>query len=176
MALINIEYGSLASSDTMNKNFTYLDDKIAETSENIMTSISSILSNIATINTRLNEINENLGGSVDTLNVKLEDFKTEATKMVSDNIMVPNWSNCTRISVPTSGYTTPNNGYILLIPQTTAAGNIKVNGVSVAFKKIDSIDDYSAQLVPFPVKKGDVVTVAVSCVAIYFLPTLELNV
>ena len=43
MALINIEYGSLASSDTMNKNFMYLDDKIAESSESIMTSISSIL-------------------------------------------------------------------------------------------------------------------------------------
>ena len=29
MALINIEYGSLASSETMNKNFMYLDDKIS---------------------------------------------------------------------------------------------------------------------------------------------------
>ena len=45
MALENIEYGSLASSETMNKNFMYLDDKIANTAESIMTSISSILSN-----------------------------------------------------------------------------------------------------------------------------------
>ena len=60
MALINIEYGSLASSETVNKNFTYLDEKIAESNESIMTSISSILSNIATINARINDISENM--------------------------------------------------------------------------------------------------------------------
>ena len=64
MALVNIEYGSLASSEIMNKNFIYLDDKIAESSESIMTSISSILSNIATINTRLNDISENITDSI----------------------------------------------------------------------------------------------------------------
>ena len=75
MALIDIEYGSLASSETMNKNFTYLDDKIAETSESIMTSISSILSNIATINSRLNDITESMDGSMDVLTSSLDDYK-----------------------------------------------------------------------------------------------------
>mgnify|MGYP003308186977 CR=1 FL=1 len=43
MSLINIEYGSLASSDTMNKNFMYLDNKIAESVGDIDTSIKLIL-------------------------------------------------------------------------------------------------------------------------------------
>ena len=47
MSLINIEYGSLASSEVMNKNFLYLDDKIAESNNSIMTSISSILSRLS---------------------------------------------------------------------------------------------------------------------------------
>ena len=81
MALINIEYGSLASSETMNQNFIYLDNKIAESSDSIMTSISSILSNIATINTRLNEITENMGDSINSLNAVLEDYKSK-TKLL----------------------------------------------------------------------------------------------
>lgn len=35
MALTEIEYGSLASSDVMNKNFEYLDNKISDVSENL---------------------------------------------------------------------------------------------------------------------------------------------
>ena len=85
MALINIEYGSLASSETMNQNFIYLDNKIAESSDSIMTSISSILSNIATINTRLNEITENMGDSINSLNAVLEDYKSK-TKLLKQNL------------------------------------------------------------------------------------------
>ena len=44
MALINIEYGSVARSDVLNKNFLYLDEKIADTNNSNATSISSILS------------------------------------------------------------------------------------------------------------------------------------
>ena len=36
MALDNIEYGSIASSEIMNKNFSYLDNKIAETNVSII--------------------------------------------------------------------------------------------------------------------------------------------
>ena len=69
MALINIEYGSLASSETMNKNFSYLDDKISETSDAIMTTISSMLSSIATINSRLSEITGDIVDVNDELSV-----------------------------------------------------------------------------------------------------------
>ncbi len=58
MALTRIEYGSLASSETMNNNFEYLDNKIAEASERITSTSASIYSNIASVNTQLsNQIN-----------------------------------------------------------------------------------------------------------------------
>ena len=175
MALINIEYGSLASSETMNKNFMYLDDKIAETSENIMTSISSILSNIATINTRLGELSNNIDTSSNTLNVKLENYKTKTKKLVNEACMVPNWSGCISISLGSS-YKSPSNGYILLMTTTRSAGNITINGKSVVYKKIDSTDDYGAQLVPIPVKKGDVISSNTDFVYTYFLPVSEITI
>ena len=91
MALINIEYGSLASSEIMNKNFIYLDDKIADTSESIMTSISSILSNIATINNRLNDLSTALADAIETSNSNIEEYKSKTKILVSKNSMVPNW-------------------------------------------------------------------------------------
>ena len=35
MSLTNIEYGSLASSEVLNQNFTYLDNKISEVIESL---------------------------------------------------------------------------------------------------------------------------------------------
>ena len=51
MALTEIEYGSLASSDVMNKNFEYLDNKISDVSENLASNVATINANIATANT-----------------------------------------------------------------------------------------------------------------------------
>ena len=45
MALINIEYGSVARSEVLNKNFLYLDEKIADSNTSTATNISSIFSN-----------------------------------------------------------------------------------------------------------------------------------
>ena len=50
MALTRIEYGALASSETMNNNFDYLDNRISTVVENITTDNASIYSNIASIN------------------------------------------------------------------------------------------------------------------------------
>ena len=85
MTLINIEYGSLASSETLNKNFIYLDKKISETTESIQASISSILSNITTINSRLNEISEVNTDTTEALSSRLEDYKSK-TKILINNV------------------------------------------------------------------------------------------
>lgn len=51
MALTRIEYGSLASSDIMNNNFEYLDNRISAVNNSLGLNNSSISSNIASINT-----------------------------------------------------------------------------------------------------------------------------
>lgn len=169
MALINIEYGALASSEVMNKNFIYLDDKISENSESLMTSISSILSNIATINTRLNEISENTSDSITNLSSIIEEYKSKTKLLVKKASMLPDWNNCMSISV-SSNFTAPMNGYVLLVPDTITSGNLKVNGKTVVFKVKNSTSDYSAQLTVVPVSDGDVVSCTAVITNAYFLP------
>lgn len=177
MALINIEYGSLASSETMNKNFMYLDNKIADSSETIMTSISSILSNIATINTRLNEISGSMEDSVDSLTSKIDDYKTKTKLLVNKSSMVPDWKNCASISITTEdSYIVPSNGYLLLLPTSSASGNLVINNTTVVFKNRNNTYDNAAQLVAIPVFDGDVVSSDVTFSNIYFLPSKEIGI
>ena len=74
MALTEIQYGSLASSETMNNNFNYLDDRISTVASTITSAAASLNSNIATINSSiltlsgaLTENTENLQSSIDNL-------------------------------------------------------------------------------------------------------------
>ena len=53
MNLIEIEYGALASSEIMNNNFNYLDNKTSDLSKTFDEKNATITSNIATINTSL---------------------------------------------------------------------------------------------------------------------------
>ena len=176
MALIDIEYGSLASSETMNKNFTYLDEKIAESNESIMTSISSILSNIATINTRLNDISEEVALTMQTLSAKIDDYKAKTKILVNKTSMVPNWSACEVISFPPNvEYTAVSNGFLLLKPSIYTS-DLVVNGVAVNFKSLVNPDDHSMQLVAIPVFEGDVIVTTEPLGRAYFLPALEISV
>lgn len=180
MALINIEYGSLASSETMNKNFSYLDNKIAESSESIMTSISSILSNIATINSRLNDLSEGVDDSVEELNLKLEDYKTKTKLLVSKASMLPNWAACEVLDVSSvnSGdeFTINKNGYLLIAPKSTSEGVLSINSVPVNFRTTTNSYDYSSQLVAIPLKAGDKISCTFIIKEAYFLPTGETSV
>ena len=81
MALTEIEYGSLASSEVMNNNFEYLDNKISDVSENLASNVATINANIATANTSISTLGENVNKSVENLNTNL----TEATnKLVGE--------------------------------------------------------------------------------------------
>lgn len=177
MALINIEYGSLASSEIMNQNFIYLDNKIAESSDSIMTSISSILSNIATINTRLNEITENMGDSINTLNSVLEDYKTKTKLLVNKTSMVPAWEYCTLVEITTeTQYTVPSNGYLLLLPTAATKGNLIINNKTIVYKNRANSYDNSAQLSVIPVFDGDIVSSDAAFSNVYFLPSKEISI
>ena len=172
MALINIEYGSLASSETMNSNFQYLDDKISEVSSSLTTSISSVSSNIATVNANLSDLSDTLDSTKEELEGSIEDAIEEANSSVLTAVMLPNWAGCITISKPES-YKVPSNGYILLNPVASSSGDLTVNNTTVKYKLRGLADDNAAQLVPFPVKKGDTVTCTSTMQAAYFLPVVS---
>ena len=66
MALIDIEFGSLASSDTLNKNFKFLQDSISEFAQVIETNKASLESQVSTVNTN---VNTKLDGLTETINL-----------------------------------------------------------------------------------------------------------
>ena len=175
MALINIEYGSVARSEVLNKNFLYLDEKIADSNTSVATNISSILSNIATINARLNDLAETVSDYVDEFNSVLEEYKTKTKILVNSATMVPNWNACELVESITN-YKVPANGYLLLTPKNNATGMLTVNNVGVNFKLSSGAYDNSAQTVAIPVKKDDVVKSDVVFTYAFFLPVLEVSV
>ena len=170
MALIDIEYGSLASSDIMNKNFIYLDNRISEASGDVNTSISSLLSNIATINTRLAELSENLSENFEDFLNKLESLRLKTEVLINDSTMVPDWTCCSSIA-HSSEYRVSMNGFILLTPKSNASGDLRINGAIVSLKTRANNYDNASQLISIPVKDGDIVVCNVECNNIYFLPT-----
>ena len=177
MALINIEYGSLASSEILNKNFMYLDDKIAETSESILTSVSSILSNIATINGRLNDITEMITDSIEGLSTTLEDYKSKVKILVNEASMVPNWSGVVSVKLSsTKAYVAPSNGYLLLKTDVTTVGNIVINGSTLPLKTCASAYEANSLLTAYPLQENDKVTSNATFTNVYFLPAKEVSI
>lgn len=170
MALIDIEYGSLASSEIMNKNFMYLDNRISEASGDINTSISSLLSNIATINTRLAELSEELSEIFEDFTNKLDTLKLKTEILVNDSTMVPDWSQCIYVEQGNQ-YTVSSNGFVLLNPKSNASGELTINGVVVTLKTRANNYDNASQLMAIPVREGDVVVCNLECNSVYFLPT-----
>jgi hypothetical protein len=60
MSLIRIEYGALASSQVMNDNFEYLDNKISSVSEVVGSNNSAVYSSIASINSLISSTADKL--------------------------------------------------------------------------------------------------------------------
>lgn len=177
MSITNIEYGSLASSETLNNNFSYLDEKITDTSININTSISSILTNIATLNSRISALSNSLDSQISTINQKVETYRTKTKSLVSKANMMPNWLECESITITSdTNYVAASNGYVILVPDTVVSGAITLNGVSLCFKIKVSEYDNSSQLTVIPVKKND--TLAVTCFIkyAYFVPVAPVSV
>jgi len=177
MALTTIEYGSLASSETLNNNFSYLDDKITDSNESIATSISSILSNIATINSRITELSTSLGNSLATLDTKVESYRVKTKSLVDQATIVPNWASCASITLSSStAYTVTGNGYLLIMPKSDSSGNITINNKTIPFKNLTYYYEDSAQLVAIPVFKNDSVLCSAQITNAYFLPAKQVSV
>lgn len=174
MTLVNIEYGSLASSETLNKNFSYLEDKIEDSSESIMTSISSILSNIATINSRLNELSADCTDSLSSLSNKIDDHKSKFKILISKASMVPNWSAAALISL-TPNYKSTSNGYILLNIESAEEIDIFVNGTKFVLKG-QAGEASVPEMFSIPILKNDTVSCNATLKKAYFLPAAEVSI
>jgi hypothetical protein len=159
----------------MNNNFMYLDTKITETSENLSTTISSILSNIATINSRLSDLSDDFSGISTDLDSQFKDYKTKINAILSEISMIPLWRSTITLT-NLSSYTAPSNGYILILPNPSAVGNLTINGVTLNLKTNSSADDNAAELISVPVRANDVITTTVSFAKAYFVPTATLTV
>ena len=81
MALTTIKYGELASSEVVNNNFKYLDDKISNLNETVTSNKAGMNSNIASINSSITTINENMTKNVE----KLEESINEAKSFLSES-------------------------------------------------------------------------------------------
>lgn len=173
MPLTTIQYGSIASSETINNNFNYLDERITSSSEALNTSISSILSNIATINSRITTLSETLTSALATLSATVETYRAKTKLLVKNSTLLPNWNSMTSISF-TSGmnYTAGSNGFVLVIPASSSTGNLSVNGNTFVIKA----DGSSSALISIPVKKSDVLSTTISCTNSYFVPSAEISV
>ena len=168
MALTNIEYGSLASSATMNANFSYLDDKISDTSSSIMTSISSLVSNIATINTRLNTLSDDIDDAIDELNTKVEGYKNKLKLLAGYSCIVPDWSTLSSVTITANtAYVPSSNGYLLITPGASQI-NLTINNKTVQIK--------TGQIVMIPVKEDDSILMSAVPSAVSFLPMAEISV
>lgn len=160
MSLINIEYGALASSETLNKNYTYLNEKITNSVDSLNTSISSLLSNIASINVKLNDLSDEINETAEDFLSKITNLKNKVQISVNSASILPNWNGCFAID-DLSNYVAEYNGFLLLNPEADMVENIEINDF------IFSISSF----VFIPIKAGDIVKSSANWQDIKFLPT-----
>ena len=165
MSLINIEYGSLASSEVLNKNFSHLEKKIDETFNSTMTSISSILSNIATINSRLSEQAEMVENNALEVSSMLDEYKNKTKIYMQKSCILPYWNGIRTIDI-SKNYSAETNGYLLLVPEENSVGNIKINNTTVNHK--------TTGIIVLPVKENDIVTTSIALQKAFFIPSTNI--
>lgn len=164
MALEHIEYGSLASSEVMNDNFEYLDDRISGLAETQTSDISGIYSSIASLSSSLSEQNESMASDLEDL----EDYAQGIRSDLDAKNHAPNYARGVAISLP---YTASKNGYVYAgVDGIDSVRYVYVNnhivhghcGYSGGYKV------YSGSL--FRVNKGDVITCPRTYGNYYFYP------
>ena len=175
MTLTTIEYGSIASSEVMNENFSYLDGKISDSVSNINTSISSITSNIATINSRITGVSEDVNTDIQELSTKLEEFKAKIQIALNSACLLPIWNSCKELDL-SENYQAESNGFILAIPVNNSVGTISINNKTINAKTITNIYDNAAQLMTIPVRKDDVISCTLTLTNAYFVPASTFNI
>lgn len=89
MALENIEYGAKASSDVLNSNFNYLDERITTTNQKLETVDSQIQTAVASANsntdTQISSLTSTLNSKVSSLQNSINSVKSTANSKLSSS-------------------------------------------------------------------------------------------
>lgn len=105
MALEHIEYGALASSELMNDNFEYLDDRISSVVASQTSTFSSIYSSIANLNSTLSQQGEDFESDISDL----DDYAKAIRNDFDSQNNSPDYSHGIGITLP---YTVTSDGYV----------------------------------------------------------------
>jgi len=105
MPLIHIEYGALASSETMNDNFEYLDDRVTSVANNLVSATTSIYSNISGLSISLSEQINDIESDITDLGDNLSDLRSDFESQNN----APDYSRGVGITLP---YTVLADGYV----------------------------------------------------------------
>lgn len=169
MSLTHIEYGSLASSEVMNDNFEYLDDRVTTVANNLVSTSAGLYSNIS-------GLNSSLSGQIDDLASDLSDLENnleELTESFNSHNNAPDYSRRVGITLP---YTVLEDGYVYAgVDGTNSIMYVRVNQKAVHGHcgYSGGYNVYSGSL--FRVSAGDVVTVDKKLGSYYFYPMKGAN-
>lgn len=164
MPLTHIEYGSLASSETMNDNFEYLDDRVTAVANNLVSSTTSIYSNISGLSASISEEISGLGSDISELEDDLGDLRDDFDSQNN----APDYSRGVGITLP---YTAEADGYVY----AGVNGMDYMSYVYVNNKIVHGHCGYSGGYAVysgsiFRVSTGDVITVDRTLGSYYFYP------
>ena len=156
MPLTTIEYGSLASSEVMNDNFEYLDNRITTVAGNLTSTASSINSTIASMNSTFTSQNESLVSDIEDLEDSLGDLRDEFEAYD----ITPDYAHAVTVvnSSGSGSYNINWNGWLafdLYCNQNSAKFQIEIDGVRVGATASDE-GDRAAGIVM--VKSGSVIS------------------
>ena len=153
MPLTTIQYGSLASSEVMNDNFGYLDDRITTLANNVTSSTSTIQSGISGLNSRLSQKDSELEDDIEQLETDLESLQTDFYN--KDD--APDYTN--GISINALPYTIEHDGYIdVAIAALNGIATLIINQTKIAHAYSSNTNFYGIISGQYRVNAGDVVS------------------
>lgn len=162
MALTHIEYGSLASSEVMNDNFEYLDNRVTTVANSLTSTASSINSNIASLNSSFSETTEELSSDLSDLELEVDVFRSDFDTQNE----APKYSNATSIALP---YTAVSSGYVYVkVQSVNGVLSVFINENPVLYGQCSGIQIVQGGL--FRVSAGDEVTITGNCQEANFYP------
>jgi len=129
MPLTHIEYGSLASSEVVNWNFEYLDDRITAVAGNLTSASTNIYSNIASLNSTIS-------GQIDDIEADISDLESGLGDLRNDfdtQNYAPNYANAIAVNY-SKGSAVGFNGWLAVLFSSGATDTqviIKINSIPI---------------------------------------------
>ena len=149
MSLTTIQYGSLASSEVINNNFEYLDNRITSGASDLSALSSNLYSSIANINDSLSEKTEDISSIESNLSQLRDDFDEQDL-----------WPDYTLgVSINSLPYTVPADGFIhSAIAGLAGTAELYINGNKVGHAYASTNTFYSMISGQYQVKEGDIIS------------------